>query len=138
MAITKLSIAARQAMALALIAQIDADVGPGTLKFYTGAQPAGPGTAISGQILLGTLTLSDPAATATDGVITFGTITQDNAADADGTATWARLLDNSGDAIMDFDVTGTAGDGAIKLNTTTVVTGGPIAMTSFTITMPGN
>lgn len=137
MAVTKLSTAARQAMAEALIAQIDADAGAATLKFYTGTQPAGPGTAITSQTLLGTLTCSDPAATATSGVITFGAITQDSSADADGTATWARMADNSGDAVADFDVTNTAGDGAIKLNTTTIVAGGPILLSSFTITMPG-
>jgi hypothetical protein len=133
----KLSTAARQAMAEAIIAQIDADSGAGSLKFYTGTQPAGPGTAITDQLLLGTLVLDDPAATATAGVITFEPITQDAAADDDGTCTWARLLDNSGDAVADFDVTNNAGSGAIKLNTVAIVEGGPIVMTSFTITMPG-
>lgn len=137
MAIIKLSTATRTAMANAIIAQIDADSGAATLKFYTGTQPAGPGTAITDQVLLGTLTCSDPAATASAGVITFDAITQDSAADDSGTATWARLADNSGDAVADFDVTNNAGFGAIKLNTTTVVAGGPIAITSFTITMPG-
>ena len=47
------------------------------------------------------------------------------------------MADNSGDAVADFDVTNNAGSGAIKLNTTTIVAGGPIAMTSFAITMPG-
>lgn len=137
MAVIKISSAARTAMADALIAQIDADSGAATLKFYTGTQPAGPGTAITDQVLLGTLTCSDPAATSSAGVITFAAITQDGAADAGGTAAWARLADNSGDAVFDFDVTNAAGSGAIKLNTVTIVAGGPITMTSFTITMPG-
>lgn len=137
MSIIKLSTATRTAMANAIIAQIDADAGAATLKFYTGTQPAGPGTAITDQVLLGTLTCSDPAATASSGVITFDAITQDSAADNSGTATWARLADNSGDAVADFDVTDTGGTGAIKLNTTAIVAGGPIAVTSFTITMPG-
>lgn len=137
MATIKLSAGARGAMATALIGQIDGGAGPATLQFYTGTQPAGPGTAITDQTLLGTLTCSDPSATQTDGVITFSTITQDSAADASGTAAWARLADSAGAGVADFDVTAAAGDGAIKLNTTTIVAGGPIAMTSLTITMPG-
>lgn len=137
MATIKLSTAARAAMATALIAQIDGGSGPATLAFYTGTQPAGPGSAITGQVLLGTLTCSDPSSTQADGVITFEAITQDSAADASGTASWARLADSAGAGVADFDVTAAAGDGAIKLNTTTVVAGGPIAMTSLTITMPG-
>lgn len=137
MATIKLSAGARGAMATGLIGQIDNGSGPATLKFYTGTQPAGPGTAVTDQTLLGTLACSDPSATQTNGVITFEAITQDNAADASGTATWARLADSTGAGVADFDVTATAGDGAIKLNTTTIVQGGPIAMTSLTITMPG-
>lgn len=137
MPVIKINTAARGAMAAALIAQIDDGNGPATLRFYTGTQPAGPGTAISDQTLLGTLTCSDPCGTQANGVITFAAITQDNAADATGTATWARLLDHNGTAVCDFDVSNQAGSGAIKLNTTSIVLGGPIAMTSLTITMGG-
>jgi hypothetical protein len=137
MAVTKINATTRQSMANAVIAQIDAGTGPATLKFYTGTMPATPETAIGAQVLLGTLTCSDPSATTTAGVITFAAITQDSSADASGTAAWARLADSAGVAVMDFDVTNTAGTGAIKINTTTIVSGGPIAMDSFTITMPG-
>ncbi|MDP3519817.1 MAG: hypothetical protein Q8S02_04275 [Hydrogenophaga sp.] len=133
----KLSTAVRQAMAVALIAELDADVDPAYVEFYTGTKPAGPGTAITSQVKLGTLPCSATSATATAGVVTFAAITQDNAADDDGTATWARFYDGAGVAHSDYDVTNEAGDGAIKLNTTNIVAGGPIAMTSLTITMPG-
>jgi hypothetical protein len=116
------------------LAAIDADAGAGQLKFYTGTQPAGPDTAITSQVLLGTLTLSDPAGSVTGRVLTLGAVAEDSAADATGTATWARMLDNSGDAIADFSVTATGGGGDIELNTVSIVEFGPIDVTSGTIT----
>ncbi|MFC7459799.1 hypothetical protein [Hydrogenophaga defluvii] len=133
----KLSTAVRQAMAVAFIAELDADTNPAYLEFYTGTKPAGPGTAVTDQVLLGTATCSATSATATAGVVTFNGITQDAAADASGTVTWARAHDGAGVPHTDYDVTNSAGDGAIKVNTTTIVAGGPIAVTSFTVTMPG-
>jgi len=116
------------------LAAVDADAGAGTLKFYTGTQPAGPNTAITSQTLLGTLTLSDPAGSVSGRVLTFSAITEDSSADDTGTCTWARMLDNSGDAIADFSVTATGGGGDITLNTVSIVAGGPIQVTSATIT----
>jgi hypothetical protein len=135
----KLISSARSAMALALISALDAEVGPCTISFYTGAYPALVSTAVTTQTLLGTLTCSDPVATDNgSGVITFATITQDSAADASGTAAWARIRAGAGGAIMDVDVSSVAaGTGVIQLNTTNIVAGGPIAMTGFTITMGG-
>lgn len=120
-------------LALALIAIFDDGSGNATIAIYTGSIPATPLTAVTTQTLLGTLTCSDPVGTATDNVITFGTITQDSAADASGTAAWARIFNADGDAVFDVDVTNAAGTGVIKLNTTTIVAGGPISITSFVI-----
>lgn len=137
MPVIKISAAARGSMAAALIAAVDGGSGPATLRFYTGTQPAGPGTAITDQVLLGTTTCSDPSASQVDGVITFSAITQDSSADASGVVTWARMATSDGTAVIDLDVTNTAGTGAIKMNTTTVVSGGPILVNSLVITMPG-
>jgi hypothetical protein len=137
MAVIKLTTAARTALAQALLDAFDTGANPCLLKFYDGAQPAGPSTAVTTQVLLGTLTCSDPIGSAANGALTFGSITQDGSADASSTATWARLLDGAGNAVADFDVTNTAGTGAIKLNTTTIVAGGPIQVNSFVITMAG-
>jgi hypothetical protein len=134
----KLIPAIRSAMALAFISTADAAEGPCTIEFYTGAYPALVTTAIGAQVKLGTLTCSDPVATDVAGVITFGTITQDSAADASGTAAWARIRDGAGAAFMDVDVSSeAAATGVIRLNTTTIVAGGPIALTGLTLTMGG-
>ena len=137
MAVMKLLAAVRTALATALLTAFDVGDGPCELKIYDGAQPAGPATAVTTQVLLGTLTCSDPIGSAAAGALTFGSVTQDSAADASGTASWARLLDGDGNALADFDVTVTAGSGVVKLNTVTIVAGGPIAVTSFVITIGG-
>lgn len=130
----------RTAMAAHLATLWDTAVaaGPCTLKFYDGARPAGgPSVAVTTQVLLGTLTCSDPIGSTAAGVLTFGAVTQDNAADASGTASWARLFDADGVARADFDVTDTAGSGAVKINTVNIVAGGPILLNTLTITMGG-
>jgi len=127
--------ATRNAMLDAIRILIDAGSAGGTIKFYTGTQPATGEAALSGNTLLGTLTFSDPAAPgASSGTLTFSGITQDSSADATGTAAWARIQDSNGNNVFDVDV-GTSG-ATINLNTTSIVTGGPITMSSFTITIP--
>ena len=137
MANIRIAAATRNAMLDALVARMDLDAGPATLKIYSGTQPANADAGLSGNTLLGTLTFSDPAAPgASGGVITFNAITEDSSADASATATFGRIQDNSGDVIFDGDI-GTSG-AMITLNTTTIAAGGPIRISSFTITLPAS
>jgi hypothetical protein len=137
MANMRVAAAVRNAMLDALIARIDADAGAGTIKIYTGTQPTDGDTALGAQTLLATLTFSTTSApAASGGVITFSAITEDSSADATGTAAWARIQDNSGDNVFDCDVTATGGGGTIELNTVSIVAGGPLQITAFTITFP--
>ena len=108
--------------------------GAATIKLYTGTKPADPDTAITSQTLLGTLTCSDPAGTVSGRTLTFGAVTMDSAADATGTATWARLADSAGVAVIDIDITTTGGGGFGQMNTTSIVIGGPITAPSVVIT----
>jgi hypothetical protein len=138
MANMRIATATRNAMLDALVAKMNLGSGPATLKMYSGAQPANANTAPGvGNTLLGTLTFSDPAASgAAAGVVTFDAITEDSAADATDTATWARIADSDGNAVFDGDIDDT--DGMIILNTTSIVTGGPIRISSFTVTLPAS
>jgi hypothetical protein len=137
MANIRVAATARNAMLDALVARMDLGAGPATLKIYSGVQPASGDGALSGNTLLGTLTFSDPSAPASAaGVVTFNAITEDSSADASATATWARIQDSNGNNVFDGDV-GTAG-AMINLNTTTIAAGGPIRISSFTITMPSS
>lgn len=112
---------------------LDAGSTPGLIKIYSGTKPADAETAITTQVLLATLTLSDPCGTVSTGVLTFATITSDSAADATGTATWARLTNSAGVAVVDVDVSNTAGNGFIRLNTVSIVAGGSVSITSAQI-----
>nr|WP_295941175.1 hypothetical protein [uncultured Acidovorax sp.] len=120
-------------MALALIAKLDAGAGPAQFHFYDGTILPTPGTAITTQVRLGTLTCSDPSAADSDGTITFDSITQDSGADATGTASWVLITNGAGTPVAVGNVTNAAGDGFVKLNTTSVVAGGPIQITSAVI-----
>ena len=127
----------RSAIADLIIATFDAGAGPVTAEFYTGAILTNLSDAITTQVKLGTLTCSDPVATQTLGEITFGTITQDNAADASGDSTWVGLRNGEGTLVALGDVTDLAGNGFAKVNTTAIVEGGPILINSLTITVGG-
>jgi hypothetical protein len=126
------AVATRNARLDAINTLLNAGSGAATLKIYDGTRPATGGTATT---LLGTLTFSDPASTgAASGVLTFSAITQDSSADATGTATWARAADSAGNFVFDCSVTATGGGGDIQLNTTSITIGGPISITSASIT----
>ena len=110
----------------------------GLVRIYTTPKPANADTAIGTATLLGELTFSATVAAAASGtghVWTANTITQDTSADTTGIALWARVWKSNGTtAVFDCDV---ATSGAvINLNTTSIVSGGPIQISSFTITLP--
>jgi hypothetical protein len=133
MATLRLSTATRNALANAIKTAIDAGSGAGTIKIYTGSQPATPQDAATGT-LLATISFGDPSfGAASSGVITANAIAQVNASDT-GTAGYARIADSDGNTVMDVDV-GTSG-ATINLNTTSIVSGGPVSITSATITVP--
>ena len=101
------------------------------LRIYNGTRPATGGTATT---LLAELTCgSSLAAAAAGGVLTFNAITSDTSADATGTATWARIVKSDGTThVLDCSV-GTSG-ADINLNTTSIVSGASVAVTSAAIT----
>lgn len=127
----------RTSRATQILDAIDAGAGAGTLNIYSGTRPA-TAAAITTQVLLGTLTFSDPCGTVTAGVLTFSAITQDASADATGTATWFRVLDSNGSFVMDGAVTVTGGGGDLTLNTTSITIGGPISVTGTKQITEGN
>jgi hypothetical protein len=132
----EISTAARNAACNAIVDLIDAGAGAGTLEIRTGSPPATPATADSGT-LLGTLTFSDPAfGNAATGVATASAITSDSSADASGDAGHFRVKDSDGNVIMQ----GTAGEAAdtpdMTFDDKSIVAGGVIACTSFTVTVP--
>lgn len=130
-----LSTAVRNAVVDALVALIDADAGAGTLKIYDGTKPAGPNTAITGQVLLATVTLGVTSyGSASAGVATMQGTPLSATGLATSTASWFRIADNSGDPVLD-GTCGTSGQD-LNLNTLAISTGVNVSVTSGTITAP--
>lgn len=108
----------------------NAGVGAALIRIYDGTRPATGGTATT---LLAELTASDPMFGASaSGVLTASAITQDASANATGTATWFRVVDSSGTAVMDGNV-GTSGSD-LNLTTTSITATQPVSITSFVLT----
>jgi hypothetical protein len=130
---------ARNAKADALVALLD----DGYLRIYDdgAAQPSDPDTAVpGGSTLLAELRFANPAAAgpAAAGVVTFDAIAPDASADDTGTALWFRALKADGTSpVLDGSV-GAGGTFDIVLNSTSVVTGVEVAVTSLTYTEPTN
>jgi len=117
----------------AVTAAIDAGAGPGLLRIYSGTRPATGGAATT---LLAELTFSDPSyGAASSGAITANPVNSDPSANADGTATWARIVDSNGTFVMDADVSTAGAD--INLNSTTISTGLQVEITSSILTDGG-
>lgn len=107
----------------------DAGAGAGLIRIYDGARPVKGGTATT---LLAELTFSDPSSpSASSGVLTASTITGANAV-ATGTATWYREVDSNGVFVLDGDVGVSGSD--LNLNTTSIVVGNPVNITSYVVT----
>lgn len=130
----RLSNNSRQKVGDALVDEIDAGAGAGTIAIRTGTQPTNVGDADTGT-LLGTLTFSDPAfgATNSSGVATASSITSDTNADNSGTAGHFRIKDSAGNIHSD----GTCGTSGADLNfdNNVIVAGGTIAISSMTVTI---
>jgi len=101
------------------------------LRIYNGTRPATGGTATT---LLAELTCNATfAPAASGGVLTLNAITADASADATGTATWARIVKSDGTThVLDCSVGTSAAD--IILNTTSIVIGANVSVTSAVLT----
>jgi len=114
--------------------RITTDIGSsGLLRIYSGTQPASPDASLSGNTLLAELALSSTfAAGAASGVLTANSITADSSADNTGTAAWFTLTTSGGTRQVDGSV-GTSGSD-LNLNTTSIVSGAQVSVSSLTIT----
>jgi hypothetical protein len=126
----RFSNAVRTSRATVIRDAIDAGAGPGVIEIRTGAQPATPDTAATGT-LLATIPFDDPSGTISTGVLTFtGLPNSDLAADATGTAGWARVKDSNGNAVLDVAVSVTGGGGELQFADPAFTTGEEIQLTA--------
>ena len=106
----------------------------GTIVLYSGSVPASADTALSGQTVLATLPFGSSAfGTASAGSMAANAITQQNAV-ASGTASFYRCFKSDATTVIEQGAIGTSG-AELNLNTTSIVSGGPVQITSFTRSM---
>jgi len=127
--------AARNAAINAMAALVDG----GSLRIYSGTEPASANAALAGNTLLAELPLSATAfGAAVNGVVTANAITADTSADATGTPTFYRLLTSGGTAVYQGDAAEDPGSGEelilSDLSAGQIVQGGSVTVTSLTIT----
>lgn len=94
-----------------------------TLDIYTSPQPS-PGGDPDTATLLASIDLSNPigniTSDATYYILEF-VLPNPGLAENTGTASWARIKNQSGNWVVDMDVTSSGGGGAITMNNTSVV-----------------
>lgn len=108
----------------------------GAAKIYDGTKPASTDTAVTTQVLLAAFPLPDPLGTTTAGVIVVNVNDIDPAlVVSTGTrvATWARMEDENGVAIADYDAGITGSNNALELDSTSLAAGAYVSITSFTV-----
>lgn len=134
---TRIADAARNAATDAVVDRIDAGAGAGTLKIYSGTQPADADDAEAGSLLV-TITLGDPAygASAAGSAALSGTPSA--AASGTGTAGWFRVEDSTGANVFDGSVTGTGGGGDLELDNTSIASGQTVTITSLPFSTPAS
>lgn len=131
------------AVSASMAAAIETALNAGTaavFNIYDSTVPADADTALGAQVLLAQLTCAADAisgiADDTPGsLMTFDTITADSSANATGTATFFRLLTQSGGTTIAQGTVGTATSDLI-LNTVSITSGSTVSITSATILVP--
>jgi hypothetical protein len=101
------------------------------INIYSGAQPANANTAISGQTLLVTLTVSGSFGTDSNGTITLSTVTNGTAV-ATGTASFFRITQSDNTTVV-MDGSVATSDADLVLNNTSIATGQVVSISAGTI-----
>lgn len=113
------------------------DLNSGTLKIYTGAQPASADDAASGTLLVTINLPADAMAAAASGVAAKSG-TWSGVAAATGDAGWFRIANSAATRNYDGAITVTGGGGDIELDDISIVSGQTVLINTFTITQPAS
>jgi len=127
----------------AIVDNLDEGAGAAVIQGRTGTKPTDVDTAVSGTLLF-TCVMSDPAfgaaADDTPGAIaTASAITDDSSADATDTLGYCRVsstADGATPADDHMDLNADTSGGDINFNALSIVSGGTVSITSFTVTLP--
>jgi hypothetical protein len=107
----------------------------GFIQVYSGTRPATPDTALSGNVLLATLTFGATAfGAASSGVATANAITSGTAV-ATGTASFARIFKSDDSTVVGDCDCGTSGSD-MNFSTLSFVSSNSVTCSSLTLTQP--
>jgi hypothetical protein len=106
----------------------------GTLLVYDGTMPATGGGEITDQVLLAEIDLPTPSGSVSNGDFVLEPALEDILVNADGIATWVRVLDSLGEWVCDFDAGATESGAALIVIPQQLYAGGTFRLNSFTIT----
>jgi hypothetical protein len=101
------------------------------INIYAGTQPANANTAISGQTLLVTLTVTGSFGTDSNGTITLSSVANGTAV-ATNTATFFRITKSDGTTVV-MDGSVGISDADLVLNNTSIATGQVVSISAGTI-----
>ena len=107
------------------------------LRMYSGTIPANCAASITGTLLAEIALPADPMAAASGGTKAKSGTWQDASANATGTVTHFRMLRTDGTTCtLQGTVTATGGGGDMTVDNTSVATGQPVTVNTFTLTAP--
>lgn len=134
---TRLPDASQQAAADAVVDRIDVG-GAGSLKIYTGSQPADADTTPSGTLLV-TIALAATAfgSANASGTASLASTPRTGTAAAAGTAGCFEVVSGGGSKVFQGSVTATGGGGDLTLDNTSIASGQTVNINSLTYTQPG-
>ncbi|MEV4053050.1 hypothetical protein AB0J55_17845 [Amycolatopsis sp. NPDC049688] len=135
---TRIPDASQQAACNAVTARTDVG-GAGSLKFYTGSQPADADSTPAGTLLV-TIALAATAfgSANTSGQAALASTPRTGTAAAAGTAGCWEIVSGGGSKVMQGSVTATGGGGDITLDNTSIAVGQTVQISGFTYThQPG-
>jgi hypothetical protein len=105
------------------------------LRVYSGTQPANTATAKSGNTLLAELELSaSPFATASGGAAALNAVSNDSAANATGTATWASI-ENAAGTTRYIDMSCGESGADLTIDDADIITDGVVTCSGWTFTL---
>ena len=117
-------------LAAGMLADLNTQLNGGTAKVYSGTQPADADTALSGNTLLATITLQNPAFNIANNVATLNGNPSTTAV-ATNTATFVRFETSGASTVLDAAV-----GSDVTMNDSNVLSGNDVAISSLSFTLP--
>lgn len=134
---TRIPDASQQAACDAVVDRIDVG-GAGSLKIYTGSQPADADSTPAGTLLV-TISLAATAfgSASSAGTATLASTPRSGTAVAAGTAGCFEVVSGGGLKVFQGSVTATGGGGDLTVDNTSIASGQTVNISSLTYTQPG-